>query len=139
MMNDSNPLQGPTTLIFERSRSGRRGTSVPKPDVPTRPLEDLIPAAALRTEPAALPEVPENEVARHFTAISVKNHHVDKGFYPLGSCTMKYNPKVNELTARTVGHDPQISLPRFSGHDVPVSAPMDWCSMGWEERTVNGE
>jgi len=103
MMNDSNPLQRPTTLIFERSRSGRRGTSVPKPDVPTRPLDDLIPASALRGEPPALPEVPENEVARHFTAISVKNHHVDKGFYPLGSCTMKYNPKVNELTARLPG------------------------------------
>ena len=103
MMNESNPLQGPTTLIFERSRPGRKGTTIPKPDFPTRSLEEILPASALRSTPPALPEVPENEVARHFTAISVKNHHVDKGFYPLGSCTMKYNPKVNEVTARMQG------------------------------------
>ncbi len=103
MMNESNPLQRPTTLIFERSRPGRKGTTVPKPDVPTRPLEEILPASALRSAPPGLPEVPEHEVVRHFTAISVKNHHVDKGFYPLGSCTMKYNPKVNEATARMAG------------------------------------
>ncbi|NIP82764.1 MAG: aminomethyl-transferring glycine dehydrogenase subunit GcvPB, partial [Gemmatimonadetes bacterium] len=67
---------------------------------PTRPIEELLPNAALRTTPPALPEVPEHDVVRHYTAISLKNHHVDKGFYPLGSCTMKYNPKVNEATAR---------------------------------------
>jgi glycine dehydrogenase subunit 2 len=90
-------------LIFERSREGRRGTAVPAPDVPARPLEELIPRSMLRGEAPKLPEVPEHEVVRHFTEISLKNHHVDKGFYPLGSCTMKYNPKVNEQTARLPG------------------------------------
>jgi glycine dehydrogenase subunit 2 len=102
-MAEKNPVTTATPLIFERSRSGRRGTAVPKPDVPARPLEEILPAAALRKNAPALPEVPEHDVVRHFTAISLKNHHVDKGFYPLGSCTMKYNPKVNEMTARLPG------------------------------------
>ena len=90
-------------LIFERSHPGRRGTTIPLPDVPTRPIEEIIPKSALRAEPPALPEVPEHDVVRHYTAISLGNHHVDKGFYPLGSCTMKYNPKVNEAAARIPG------------------------------------
>ncbi|HSG82219.1 MAG TPA: aminomethyl-transferring glycine dehydrogenase subunit GcvPB [Gemmatimonadota bacterium] len=102
-MADKDPKTQNTTLIFERSRPGRRGTAMPAPDVPVRPLEELIPKSMLRGEAPALPEVPENEVVRHFTEISLKNHHVDKGFYPLGSCTMKYNPKVNEQTARLPG------------------------------------
>jgi glycine dehydrogenase subunit 2 len=102
-MSDKNSLQQDATLIFERSREGRRGTAVGRPDVPTRPLSELLPDWALRASPPDLPQVPEHEVARHYTAISLKNHHVDKGFYPLGSCTMKYNPKVNELTARLPG------------------------------------
>jgi glycine dehydrogenase subunit 2 len=102
-MSDNNPLQRPTPTIFEHSREGRRGTTVPEPDVPTRPLHELLPKSSLRSEPPALPEVPEHGVVRHFTATSLKNHHVDKAFYPLGSCTMKYNPKVNEMTARLPG------------------------------------
>jgi glycine dehydrogenase subunit 2 len=102
-MTDKNPKEQTSTLIFERSASGRPGTTITKPDVPAKPIEDLLPAAALRNSPPKLPEVPESEVVRHFTAISLKNHHVDKGFYPLGSCTMKYNPKVNEMTARLPG------------------------------------
>ena len=102
-MNDKDPKRSTSPLIFERSQPGRRGTTMPKPDVPTRPLEELIPAAMLRESAPALPEVPEHEVARHYTEISLKNHHVDRGFYPLGSCTMKYNPKVNEATARLPG------------------------------------
>jgi glycine dehydrogenase subunit 2 len=98
------PFLGPTTpTIFERSRPGRSGTSVPRPDVPTRPLEELIPARYLRTSPPRLPEVPEHEAVRHYTEISLKNHHVDRALYPLGSCTMKYNPKVNEQMARLGG------------------------------------
>ena len=89
-----------TPTIFEKSRPGRRGVSVPKPDVDTRPIEELIPARHLRAQPARLPEVPENEVVRHYTELSLKNHHVDRALYPLGSCTMKYNPKVNEATCR---------------------------------------
>ena len=76
---------------------------MPSPDVPTRPIEEIVPDFALRKSAPALPEVPEHEVVRHYTAISLKNHHVDKAFYPLGSCTMKYNPKINEATARLPG------------------------------------
>ncbi|MEJ2340624.1 MAG: aminomethyl-transferring glycine dehydrogenase subunit GcvPB [Gemmatimonadales bacterium] len=98
------PFLGPTTpTIFERSRPGRSGTSVPQPDVPTRPLEELIPAHHLRTSPPRMPEVPEQSAVRHYTEISLKNHHVDRALYPLGSCTMKYNPKVNEQMARLGG------------------------------------
>ena len=102
-MSDNDTQIATTPLIFERSRQGRRGTGIPKADVPARPIEELLPAYVRRKKPPALPEVPEHEVVRHFTAISLKNHHVDKAFYPLGSCTMKYNPKVNELTARLPG------------------------------------
>lgn len=100
------PLKGDhTPTIFEKSAPGRRGTSVPGPEVETRPLAELIPGAHLRSEAdaPALPEVPENEVVRHYTELSLKNHHVDRALYPLGSCTMKYNPKVNEATARLPG------------------------------------
>jgi glycine dehydrogenase subunit 2 len=100
------PFKGDhTPTIFEKSEPGRRGTSIPAPDVDTRPLGELIPSAHLRPEgdEPALPEVPENEVVRHYTELSLKNHHVDRALYPLGSCTMKYNPKVNEAAARLPG------------------------------------
>ncbi len=90
-------------LIFEISRAGRRGVLLPKNDVPQAPEEKLLPAKFRRVSPAPLPEVSENEVIRHYTNISVKNYHIDKGFYPLGSCTMKYNPKVNEAAAAMGG------------------------------------
>jgi glycine dehydrogenase subunit 2 len=86
-------------LIIERTRPGRRGYSLPLLDVPPYTLpEDFI-----RKGPASLPEVSEPQVMRHFVNLSVMNHHVDKNFYPLGSCTMKYNPKINEETARLPG------------------------------------
>ena len=84
--------------IFELSRPGRKGIRFPAPDVPLAEL----PRDFLR-EQLPLPEVPENEVIRHFTNISQLNHSIDNGFYPLGSCTMKYNPKINEETARLPG------------------------------------
>ncbi|MCK4489866.1 MAG: aminomethyl-transferring glycine dehydrogenase subunit GcvPB, partial [Anaerolineales bacterium] len=84
--------------IFELSRPNRNGIRFPAPDVP---LSEL-PKDFLREE-LPLPEVPENEVIRHFTNISQLNHAVDIGFYPLGSCTMKYNPKINEETSRLPG------------------------------------
>jgi glycine dehydrogenase subunit 2 len=102
-MSDKSGADQTTPVIFEKSRAGRRGTAMHKPDVSVTPIEELLPVWTLRKEPPALPEVPEHEVARHYTAISTKNHHVDKGFYPLGSCSMKYNPKVNETTARLPG------------------------------------
>ena len=90
-------------LIFEISVPGRKGYNLPKLDVPEKHIEDLIPEKFLRHLPPALPEVSESEVVRHFVRLSVMNHHIDKGFYPLGSCTMKYNPKVNEVSASMPG------------------------------------
>ena len=81
-------------LIYEKSQAGRRGIGVPKPpeglDVPE------VPAELRRKEPPRLPELAEPEVLRHFTQLSTRNFGIDTGFYPLGSCTMKYNPRVNE-------------------------------------------
>lgn len=91
------------SLIFEMSSPGRIGYSLPKPDVPEVPLEDMIPAQYLRSRPAELPEVSEPDVIRHFTHLSTLNYSIDRGFYPLGSCTMKYNPKVNEVAVNSVG------------------------------------
>ena len=91
-----------TPVIFERSREGRPGMAVPKPIVAKR-AADVLPAGALRASPPDLPEVPEFEVVRHYIELSLKNHHVDRALYPLGSCTMKYNPKVNEDMARLPG------------------------------------
>ena len=90
-------------MIFELSSPGRQGTTLPTLDVPEKPTAALIPEPFLRKEAARLPEVNEMDVVRHYIALSVKNHHVDKGFYPLGSCTMKYNPKINETLAREDG------------------------------------
>lgn len=89
----------PEQLIFEKSKAGRRGYTLPKLDVKERPLSVLIPQKFLRIRAAALPEISENEVVRHFVRLSTMNYHIDKGFYPLGSCTMKYNPKINEAVA----------------------------------------
>jgi glycine dehydrogenase subunit 2 len=83
-------------LIFDLSREGRRGHILPKCDVDEKPIDELIPKSSLRKKPADLPQVAENEVVRHYTSLSIMNHHVDKAIYPLGSCTMKYNPKINE-------------------------------------------
>jgi len=84
------------SLIFEKGAAGRRAATLPAMDVPTESLEALLPGSLLRETPAALPEVSEIEVVRHYTHLSQRNFSVDTGFYPLGSCTMKYNPKVNE-------------------------------------------
>jgi glycine dehydrogenase subunit 2 len=91
------------TLIFEKGAPGRRAATLPELDVPQRPLDALVPAEFLRPEPAALPEVSEIEVVRHYTHLSQRNFGVDTGFYPLGSCTMKYNPKLNEDMAALPG------------------------------------
>src|SRR3990172_5062986 len=90
-------------LIFEYSSLGRKGYSLPECDVPEKKNEELIPARLLRQKETRLPEVSEHDVVRHFVRISTLNYHIDKGIYPLGSCTMKYNPKVNELVARFPG------------------------------------
>jgi glycine dehydrogenase subunit 2 len=86
--------------LFERSRPGRGGGKIPHP--PKDALERL-PAEARRVAPPALPELSEGEVVRHYVNLSQLNHAIDTGFYPLGSCTMKFNPKLNEWAARLRG------------------------------------
>lgn len=93
----------PEKLSFELSVPGRHGYSLPELDIPSKIVEELVPKHLLRKRAAGLPELSEPDVFRHFVALSVLNHHVDKGLYPLGSCTMKYNPKVNEDVARLGG------------------------------------
>lgn len=83
-------------LIFEISSSGKRGDSLPEADFD---VMSIIPIRFLRREPLKFPEVSESEVARHYTNLSSLNYHIDRGMYPLGSCTMKYNPKINERIA----------------------------------------
>ncbi|MBZ5750719.1 MULTISPECIES: aminomethyl-transferring glycine dehydrogenase subunit GcvPB [Metabacillus] len=90
-------------LIFELSKPGRIGYSLPELEVEELSLHDLIPNDYIRSEEAELPEVSELDIMRHYTALSNRNHGVDSGFYPLGSCTMKYNPKINENVARIAG------------------------------------
>ena len=88
----------PEPLLFEKSRPGRAGVSVPASDVPATPIP-----AALRRAALDLPEVAEVDVVRHYLRLAHLNYCVDEGLYPLGSCTMKYNPKVNEAAARLPG------------------------------------
>jgi glycine dehydrogenase subunit 2 len=93
--------KGDQPLIFERGRAGRKAYTLPELDVPEASLDDI--AGLERSTPPNLPEVSEVDVIRHFTDLSTRNHGVDSGFYPLGSCTMKYNPKRNEKVARLPG------------------------------------
>ena len=90
-------------VIFEKSVKGRIGVSLPESDVPEIPFTDTISPELLRDKPAELPEVSEPQVVRHYVNLSVKNHHIDRDFYPLGSCTMKYNPKINDALASLPG------------------------------------
>ena len=84
--------------IYEISKPGRQGVRMPEPDVPITAIPDH-----LKRDELDLPEVSELDVVRHFTRMSQLNHAIDVGFYPLGSCTMKYNPKINEAMARLPG------------------------------------
>ena len=92
-----------TQLLSELSHPGRRGAELPDSDVPEWPIEDLLPADALAAAPPALPELAEPDVVRHFVNLSTLNMSVDTHFYPLGSCTMKYNPKRHERLSRLPG------------------------------------
>ncbi|RYL87832.1 aminomethyl-transferring glycine dehydrogenase subunit GcvPB [Sporolactobacillus sp. THM19-2] len=91
------------TLIFEESKAGRTAYSLAELDVPEEPLDHLIDQDYMRTKEPEFPEVSELQLVRHYTALARRNFGVDNGFYPLGSCTMKYNPKVNEVVARLEG------------------------------------
>ncbi|MEC2073809.1 aminomethyl-transferring glycine dehydrogenase subunit GcvPB [Alkalihalophilus marmarensis] len=130
-------------LIFELSKEGRVGHSLPDLDIPCESLEALLPEEFIREKAAELPEVSELQIMRHYTALSTRNHGVDSGFYPLGSCTMKYNPKINENVARYEGlayvhpyqpedqvqgslellYDLQTSLAKITGMDEVTLQP----------------
>ena len=97
MSNQNQPL------IFESSTPGRIGYSLPEMDIPAVDLNQLLPNDYIREENPELPEVSELDIMRHYTALSKRNRGLDSGFYPLGSCTMKYNPKINENVARFNG------------------------------------
>src|SRR5437870_3373084 len=91
-------------LIFERSQPGRAGFSLPALDVKETALDEIIPREFQRDDDlAGMPEVTEVDVIRHFTRISAWNYSIDLGMYPLGSCTMKYNSRLNEKVARIAG------------------------------------
>jgi glycine dehydrogenase subunit 2 len=90
--------------IFEKGQPGRRAYQAPHSDVPERPLEELIPQRLRRSQPTRLPEVSEPELVRHYVRLSRRNFDLDSGFYPLGSCTMKHNPRLHERVAALPGH-----------------------------------
>src|SRR5579885_3047199 len=92
-----------TALLFELSHSGRRCHTLPACDVPETAVPDILPAAALADAPQPLPEVGEIDLIRHFVNLSTRNMSIDTNFYPLGSCTMKYNPKRHERLAALPG------------------------------------
>ncbi|MBD3675323.1 MAG: aminomethyl-transferring glycine dehydrogenase subunit GcvPB [Planctomycetaceae bacterium] len=107
-----------TKLIFDLSQPGRRATRFPQADVPVKPLSEYLPADQLAEEPPPLPEVTEADVVRHFVNLSQLNMSVDTHFYPLGSCTMKYNPKRHERWAKLPGIGdlhPYLSEDRIQG------------------------
>lgn len=106
-------LVEPLVLIFEAGRSGRAGTPVPEPP-PNGRAASRLPEALRRTTQTGLPEVSEPQVVRHYTRLSQKNFSIDTNFYPLGSCTMKYNPRACEAAA---------ALPGFTGmHPLQIAA-----------------
>jgi len=101
-------------LIIDKSGAGKVGVNLPVSDVPHFDLQKIFDQRFLRQTEPKLPEISEPEVARHYIGLSIKNHHVDKDFYPLGSCTMKYNPKLNDAVA---------AMPEFAGlHPVQPEA-----------------
>jgi glycine dehydrogenase subunit 2 len=113
------------TLIYEKSSPGRTGYTLPRCRKSEDEILDAIPRRFRRDNDAELPEVTEGETMRHFVALSVKNHHIDKGFYPLGSCTMKYNPKLNDAAA---------AIPGFADHHplAPCSTAPGSLQLAWE-------
>src|SRR3954453_17920111 len=93
----------PPPLLFESCRPGRLTRILPPSDVPEQPLDEMIPSKHRAKTAPALPELSELDVVRHYTNLSTSNMSIDSNFYPLGSCTMKYNPKRNERLAGLAG------------------------------------
>ncbi len=102
-MGDEGQVSRLEPLSFERSRTGHRGAGVPSAAVETAATTELLAGATRRSRPPALPELSEPEIVRYYTRLSRLNHSIDLGIYPLGSCTMKYNPKVNDELAAMRG------------------------------------
>ena len=102
--------------IYERSKPGRRAFTCPPLDVPAKPLDELLPPGLRRERGPRLPEVSEPEIVRHYNRLSKRNFDLDTGFYPLGSCTMKHNPKLHERVAALSGHSKlhPFQAPRFA-------------------------
>jgi glycine dehydrogenase subunit 2 len=110
--------QEAAATIFERGAPGRRAFQCPALDVPAVDPHELLPARLLRREPPRLPEVSEPELVRHYVRLSKRNFDLDSGFYPLGSCTMKHNPRLHERVAALPGHarlHPLQDPPRAQG------------------------
>jgi glycine dehydrogenase subunit 2 len=104
MIKASTHITQNESLVFERSQTGRRGYRLPALDVEETPLEELLPSDLRREDDLeGVPELSEPDVVRHFTRISTWNYNIDLGLYPLGSCTMKYNSRLNERVARIAG------------------------------------
>jgi glycine dehydrogenase subunit 2 len=99
------PMQRePARTIFQKGAPGRRAFAFPAIDVPHVDAQELLPARLRRAEPPRLPEVSEPEIVRHYVSLSKRNFDLDSGFYPLGSCTMKHNPRLHERVAALPGH-----------------------------------
>jgi glycine dehydrogenase subunit 2 len=99
------PLQRETaTTIFQKGSPGRRAFTCPELDVPAVDISALLPERFRRAEPPRLPEISEPEIVRHYVGLSKRNFDLDSGFYPLGSCTMKHNPRLHERAAALPGH-----------------------------------
>ncbi len=114
-------------LIYEKSQAGRRAGRVPNYGLPV----PEVPAALARKEPPRLPELAENEIVRHFTNLADRNFGIDTGFYPLGSCTMKYNPRVNERVARLPGLRAPPSAPGGRGRAGCARADVGAAGRSW--------
>jgi glycine dehydrogenase subunit 2 len=95
----SHPSQN-ELLLFEISSPGKRAYQLPPLDVPAVDAKEVLGSGSVRTEIEGFPEVSEVEAIRHYTRLSTWNYAIDLGLYPLGSCTMKYNPRINEAVAR---------------------------------------
>jgi glycine dehydrogenase subunit 2 len=116
--------QGKTSLIFEQSREGRRGYRLPELDVEEQSLDSILPAALQRGPVDGECQVSEVDVVRHFTRLSQLNVSIDAGLYPLGSCTMKHNPRINEEMARVRGL--AWTHPMQPDHQVQGSLEVIW-------------
>ncbi len=103
-LSETSLQREPAVTIFERGAPGRRAFQCPELDVPAVDPHELLPAHLRRSTPPALPEISEPEIVRHYVRLSKRNFDLDSGFYPLGSCTMKHNPRLHERVAALPGH-----------------------------------